>query len=362
MFEIPFYQLTPTEQLELARQKYAAAKETWEQKIWKFLIEWLSKSSNKISIKTSGSTGTPKTISHSKKNVKASALLTKNALDLMPNDNALLCLPADRIGGMMMIVRAQTIGLNLYCLKPSSNPIQLLDENIDVDFAAFTPMQLRAMLNDLHSVGNLNTIQKIILGGENISDDLLTKIQTIRPEVYATFGMTETISHIALKRLNGNKRDNHYKVFDGINIAYDDRNCLVIDAPMLSAQKIITNDIVEIQNEKSFDWLGRWDNVINSGGVKILSEELEAKLTQNIPFKFFIAGISDKLLGEKAVIVLEADSVQLNSVVPIINAVNLLPKLQRPKSIYATDKFVMTETGKIKRKESLKAAKFIVKF
>lgn len=362
MFEIPFYLLTQAEQLQLARSKYAASHETWEANIWKFLIEWLTTSVHKISIKTSGSTGTPKTITHTKQHIKASALLTKNALDLMPNDNALLCLPSDKIGGMMMIVRAQTIGMNLLCIKPSSNPLLQLSNNIALDFAAFTPMQMNVMLEDSRSLKNINAIQKIILGGENISDELLNRIQSILPEVYSTFGMTETISHIALKRLNGSKTDEHYKVFDGITIATDDRNCLLINAPMLCEQTILSNDIVEIHSEKNFDWIGRWDNVINSGGIKIVSEEVEKKLAGTIPYNFFVAGIPDKILGQKAVLVLEAESVQLNNVVPIINSLNILPKLHRPKSIYAVNKFLVTNTGKINRKESLEVAKLIVKF
>jgi len=361
MFIIPFYQLNPSEQLELARSNYASSRNKWETDIWKFLVQWILKSHKEFEIKTSGSTGTPKQILHKKTAMLHSIGLTKTALELMPNDNALLCLPPDRIGGMMMIARAQTIGMNLICLEPKLNPLLTNKLDVDIDFAAFTPSQFQAIISHNSSASQLKRIQKVILGGEPIQLPLREKIKTAHPVVYETFGMTETISHIALKKLNGTNPQQYFTLLEGVTGQKDNRGCLVVKAPSLCEREIATNDIVEFIAPERFEWLGRYDNIINSGGVKINPERIEEELVSQIPFSFLIGSVNDETLGQKLILIVEAEQLDIKQVVPIINAIQTLHKHYRPKAIYKCSSFVKTENGKIDRKRTVASAKLLVK-
>jgi O-succinylbenzoic acid--CoA ligase len=177
----------------------------------------------------------------------------------------------------MMIVRALIIGLELDILTPSSHLDDLqLDKKYD--FVAIVPLQAENSLAKLHQ------FKKIIVGGAKVSDELANKLLLIPSDIYETYGMTETITHIAAKKIG----EDYFNVLSHASVSSDTRNCLIIDAPSISTEKIITNDIVEIQNSKQFKWLGRYDNVINSGGIKLFPEQIEAKLTSKLTNRFFI--------------------------------------------------------------------------
>ena len=319
---------------------------TDQSKIWndvnQFISEWYS-TNIEMDLKTSGSTGKPKSISVKKDWMQNSAELTRKTFGLKKGDSALLCMPMKYVAGKMMVVRALELGLDLKVVEPSSNPLKNMDEIID--FAAMVPFQLENSLNDLDQVKTL------IVGGGQVSQQLIEKLQKISTQIFETYGMTETLTHVAIKPLNGPNISDLFRALDGIRFEKDDRGCLAIHASALNPVPIVTNDLVELIDENSFRWLGRFDNVINSGGVKIIPELVEAKLLSIIPNnRFFINGESDESLGEKVVLVVEGNVIEISF--------DSLEKFEKPKEIYFISEFLETESGKIRRGETLKIIQY----
>jgi O-succinylbenzoic acid--CoA ligase len=307
-----------------------------------FLLDWLDDKET-LTLTTSGTTGTPKIITINKQSMVHSAVATGNFFDLHPQDKALLCLPARYIAGKMMIIRAIIIGLELDIMEPSSHLDDLLP-NKKYDFVAIVPLQVE------NSLDKLNQFKKIIIGGAKVSDDLALKLRDVNSEIYETYGMTETITHIAAKRIG----EKYFNTLEHVVISVDDRNCLLIEAPSISDEKIITNDIVEIYNEKQFKWLGRYDNVINSGGVKLFPEQIETKLATKIKKRFFITDLPDAVLGAKVVLIIEGEAQEIDAAI-----FNSLHKFEKPKEILFVSEFVETETRKINRIQTLKKIKVV---
>ena len=316
--------------------------EAYEKELGEFLLDWLDDKET-IQLTTSGTTGAPKIITIKKEAMVHSAIATGNFFDLHPQNKALLCLSTRYIAGKMMLIRALTIGLELDIVAPSSNLDDLLSDKC-YDFVAIVPLQAE------NSLEKLNQFKKIIIGGAKVSDDLALKLNNVNAEIYETYGMTETITHIAAKRIG----DEYFNILEHVSISLDDRSCLVIDAPSISNEKIVTNDIVEIHNEKQFKWLGRYDNVINSGGVKLFPEQIETKLVSKIPNRFFIAGLPDAVLGTKVVLVIEGME---QKIAPSI--FEILDKFEKPKEVFFVSEFVETETKKINRIQTLKKIKVV---
>jgi len=319
---------------------------TDQSKIWndvnQFISEWYS-TNIEMDLKTSGSTGKPKSISVKKDWMQNSAELTRKTFGLKKGDSALLCMPMKYVAGKMMVVRALELGLDLKVVEPSSNPLKYMDEIID--FAAMVPFQLENSLNDLDQVKTL------IVGGGQVSQQLIEKLQKISTQIFETYGMTETLTHVAIKPLNGPNISDLFRALDGIRFEKDDRGCLAIHASALNPVPIVTNDLVELIDENSFRWLGRFDNVINSGGIKIIPEVVEAKLLSIIPNnRFFINGESDESLGEKVVLVVEGNVIEISF--------DSLEKFEKPKEIYFISEFLETESGKIRRGETLKIIQY----
>ncbi|OMP30907.1 AMP-binding protein [Mangrovimonas sp. DI 80] len=317
--------------------------EAYEKIIGDFLLDWLDDKES-VEVKTSGSTGTPKVISVSKQAMVHSALATGNYFKLSPGDRALHCLPTNFIAGKMMLVRAMILGLELDMVAPSRLPAY--DDQVVYDFCAMIPMQVKDNLE------RLKNIKTLIVGGAAFPATLMPFIQDLPGNVYATYGMTETLSHIAVKPLNHLKKAAHFQVLEGIDISQDERGCLVIDAPDLMVEKLVTNDIVELYSDKEFDVLGRIDNVINSGGVKLFPEQIEAKLDSNIGQRFFISSEEDEVLGEKVILVVEKDD---SSITP--STFKVLDKFEKPKAVYVLEQFEETISGKIRRKNTLELLK-----
>ncbi len=305
----------------------------FEKAIGKFLFEWLNNESF-VFVHTSGSTGKPKQIVLDKNAMMASAKATGLFFNLQPKKTALLCLSADYIAGKMMLVRAMTLGLHLVTVEPNSNPLS----NKKFDFVAMVPLQVANSLEQLHLVDTL------LIGGTKVSYQLADQILKTNCNAFESYGMTETISHIAIKQIGAKE----FTVLPNVTISLDDRNCLVIEALEISSDKIITNDIVEILNPTQFILKGRIDNVINSGGVKIFPEEVEEKLSRYISTPFFIASESDEKFGEKVILVLEGKPFEIENAI-----FSDLSKYQIPKEILFIDKFVQTETNKINRRKTL---------
>ena len=328
---------------ELAKELLHSNK-THEIVIGEFFSEWLN-DSDAVFVNTSGSTGQPKTILLQKEHCINSAKATGDYFNLQPNQSALLCLSAEYIAGKMMLVRAMVLGLRIDYVEPDSVP---LHESIRTyDFAAMVPLQVS------NSLQNLDQIRTLIIGGAPVSNSLKDKLMHLNTEVFETYGMTETITHIAVRRIS----DESFKVFSDVSISQDERNCLVIDAPKISADKVITNDLVELLGEKEFVWLGRYDNIINSGGIKLIPEQIEEKLAQVISSRFFVTGITDKILGEKLVLVVEGD-LDTAELFNKIQKFEGLDKYEVPKQVFSVSKFAATSTGKVKRLDTLKKLRF----
>ncbi|MFS4455739.1 AMP-binding protein [Maribacter sp. 2304DJ31-5] len=317
--------------------------------IGNFFLDWLNESPE-IVVMTSGSTGPPKKIKLQKQQMVNSARATGNFFDLNPGDRALHCLSSNYIAGKMMLVRGMVLGLELDCVPPGSKPLKNITDTYD--FAAMVPLQLHGSLNDIDHVKTL------IIGGAPLSQELKKKVRGKNTCIFETYGMTETITHVAVKRINPITKDNctgkgeTFKSLPDIIFSQDDRGCLIIDAPGVSDSKIITNDVVDLFSEKEFQWLGRYDHIINSGGVKLFPERIEALLSPIIPNRFFIAGLPDDKLGTKLVLCIEGhqDKSKLSYK---IHQLETLSKYQIPKEILVVPKFLETENGKVNRYKTM---------
>ena len=325
--------------------------EPFEQQIGTFILDWL-KPNPYIEQHTSGSTGTPKKIRLTKEHMINSALASAKFFKLPASTTALLCLPADYIAGKMMLVRAMVLGWHLDFVPPSSSP---LDHVLKVyDFSAMTPFQLD------NSLARLHLVKKLIIGGGAVSTRLRKMVQDSDSKIYETYGMTETCSHVAAKRLNSLKKKKNsraFKLLPNVSISQDDRGCLIIKAPKVLDEEIVTNDVVEVVTYKRFIWKGRFDNVINSGGVKLFPEEIERKLNKKLDHRFFITSMPDEALGEKLVLFVEDDFSEdrLTGLKNTIDSMDSLGKYEKPRKIYLIEKFEETPNGKIHRENTVKS-------
>ncbi|MDP6628144.1 MAG: o-succinylbenzoate synthase [Candidatus Marinimicrobia bacterium] len=308
--------------------------------IWNDVNQFITECLNgdeEMTLQTSGTTGKPKSIQVKKDWMKNSAQLTGKTFGLNEGDSALLCMPMKYVAGKMMVVRALELGVDLKVVEPSSSPLKGIDEPID--FTAMVPRQLE------NSLQNLDKVKTLIVGGGQVHSALVEKLQSIKTEVFETYGMTETLTHVAIKPLNGSEKTDVFQALGGIQFGTDDRECLVIHAPMLNHEPVITNDLVEMIDKSSFRWLGRLDNVVNSGGIKIIPEVVEAKLVDVIPDRrFFIAGAPDESFGQKVVLVVEGSEIEFS--------LDSLEKYEKPKEIYFVSEFVETDSGKVRRKDT----------
>ena len=324
---------------ELIKYSQSISKE-----INQFLREWFSTDPH-IVVKTSGSTGNSKNIHLRKDFMINSALATGCYFQLGENTKALCCLPIKFIAGKMMLVRALTLGWDLDVIESTSNPLQEITK--EYDFSAMVPLQLR------NSISKIDQIKTLIVGGGVVSRELKKAIQTIDTNCYATYGMTETITHIAVKKLNKFSQselesESVYKTLPDVTISKDKRSCLVIRAPKISNENIITNDVIDLISKSEFNWKGRLDHVINSGGVKLHPEEIEQKLSNTIYSRFFVAGILDEILGEKCILVIEGENYPITK-----KHFSKLSRFEIPKAIFFIPKFIETGSGKIQRLKTL---------
>lgn len=315
-------------------------------KVFDFVMEWLDEN-EAITVSTSGSTGKPKKIALLKKNMIQSAILTSQYLGLKKNMTAMLCMPVNYIAGKMMIVRAFVTGYNLITAPPSANPFGQLTR--PVNFTALTPYQLFHSFSDIKRL----KIDKILVGGGEISADLEKRANDLSTELFATYGMTETYSHVALRKINGPDSTEIYSALDGISFYVDNRDCLVIHAPMLAENDLVTNDMVGLIDKHHFRWLGRYDNVINTGGIKVFPETIERKISGLITVPFFISSVKDEELNQKVVLVIEGKPFEKDYESQLMEQIsNRLLRYEVPKSIRYTDKFLYSKSGKILRTKS----------
>ncbi|MCM4168266.1 2-succinylbenzoate--CoA ligase [Arenibacter antarcticus] len=339
---------------DLQEQAYCLVKEGegYEIAIGDFLLDWLD-GSDVVKVNTSGSTGIPKIITLQKKHMVNSALATGTFFNMREGTKALHCLPTTFIAGKMMLVRAIVLGWELQCVAPNSHPLQSVKDYYD--FGAMVPLQIE---NSLSCIGQIGTV---IVGGAPMSAALKRNVALLPVNVFETYGMTETITHIAVKKvIHKQSSDNEtdggvaFIALPKVYFSTDERGCLVINASHISDVEVVTNDVVRLHSDTEFEWLGRFDNVVNSGGIKLIPEQIESKLLALLTSRFFVAGIVDATLGHKLILVVEGldDSSQLQKDIQTLTS---LDKYEIPKEIYTIPKFMETGSGKVNRGETLRA-------
>ncbi|WP_029272913.1 AMP-binding protein [Flavobacterium sp. KJJ] len=322
---------------DLCRVGYSFIKEgdVYERAIGEFFLDWFDEK-DYIEMTTSGTTGLPKLVRLEKKAMIQSALATGDFFGLEPGNKALLCLPTQFIAGKMMLVRSLILGLDIDVVSPSTEPLAL--NTTQYDFVAMVPLQVQ------NSIEKLKNVKKLIIGGAKIDSALEEKLLPLKTEIYETYGMTETITHIAAKKVG----ERAFSILPNVRITKDDRDCLVIFVSSISEEPIVTNDLVELINDNQFVFLGRIDNVINSGGVKLIPEQIESKLIGKITNRFFVTGVPDSILGEKLILVIEGEKQDFAP-----DFFDVLGKFEKPKEIVFVPKFKENENGKLLRKSSL---------
>lgn len=329
----------------------------WEQKIFLFLQEWW-KDTDSIQQNTSGSTGVPQQIILSKHAMVVSAERTCAFFGLGANSRAALCLSADYIAGKMMIVRALVSGMHLIAVAPEGNPYQAFDR--DIDFVAMVPLQASNMLSSIAERSTeTHQVRTVLLGGAEVSPVLEQKIiDQAQISFFMGYGMTETCSHVALRKL-GLGQLPYYTAMDGVSVSEDQRGCLVIDDPEVVGTVLVTNDIVEFSatDPNSFRWKGRQDNIINSGGIKFSPEELEQKISHLIATPFLITSVADERLGRKMILVIEQDRTEQNVAQDPYSIQSLRAELQLllhqyavPREIIIVPELAKTAGGKVDRR------------
>lgn len=327
--------------------------------------KWNQNTDYEYIFKTSGSTGTPKEIYFSKDKLQFSANNTINFLGLQTTDKALINLNIDFIAGAMMLIRCLEANMNFKVIEPSANPFENIKNNEEFSFYSFVPQQLSNIIVDKSNIEKLNKAKAIIVGGAAMSDELIAHCQDIMCPIYSTYGMTETISHIALKQINGHNKSDSFKLLQGFEIGTDERDCLSVKSFITDNKWITTNDIVTIdENKKSFKFLGRFDDVINSGGIKIFPSEIENLVSiyfseNKIQLNYFVSSLQDEYFGESVCLFIESkiqDEELKNNLLAFLK--QNLHSYKIPKKIYFISQFEFTPTLKIDKRKTI--SKFIL--
>ena len=328
-----------------------------------FIDEWNNDSAY-VEVKTSGSTGEPKRMLVEKRRMLNSARITCDFLGLKPGDTALLCMSTDYIAGKMMVVRSIERGLKLIEVPPCGHPLDIKHLTLNIkhsqfsifnfqfDFAAMVPMQVYNSLQVPEEKERLMAIRHLIIGGGAIDEAMEAELRTFPHAVWSTYGMTETLSHIALRRISGPEASEWYMPFPTVKLSTTDEGCLVIDAPEVCAQRLTTNDIVELKPDGRFRIRGRKDNVICSGGIKIQIEEVEQILKKYMRVPYIISKRKDEKFGEIVVLLTEGDTAEAQTICE-----QVLPKYHQPKVYLHVNQIPLTETGKPARKRAEELAK-----
>ncbi|TDB67050.1 AMP-binding protein [Arundinibacter roseus] len=318
-----------------------------------FAQKWLN-GAEEFSLKTSGSTGIPKIITIRRNQLAVSARMTATALDLPGGSRCLICLNVEYIAGLMMVVRSLVMDWEMTFVEPSSNPLLIPELSKPFDFLALVPLQLSAICGNETSRARLEACGKVLVGGAPVSQTLLTETRKLSVPVYQSYGMTETVSHVALRRLNAPVLEEDYTFLPEIDFGTDDRQCLFVRGEVTDFQLVQTNDLVEITSERTFKWIGRLDSIINSGGLKIQLDKIDQKMEECWPndtplLPFFSWFEPDDRLGQKLIVFVEGEK---NSVIEkkILHTLSQKVKpFEVPKAFYFIHEIIKTPTGKLNK-------------
>jgi len=302
-----------------------------------------------LSAHTSGTTGRPKRLTIPRRDLVMSARLTGATFNLKPGDRVLHCLPSEFIAGKMMLVRAFALGLDIHFINPRGSVLDNLKVADRFRFTAMVPLQLhRAIQEDRTRVER--QFEMILLGGGPVSDALLDDIRSLDARVFQSYGSTETVTHVAIRPINGTAAEDHFTAIGSCHFARDPRGCLVVYTPHLGIKQHVTNDLVELIDDTRFRWLGRIDNVILSGGKKIFPEQLEAKTAGVVPYPHYFTPVPDPVLGQAVMLVLETELPQ-DQVLPEVmeRLMATLHPHEWPRRVQALRRIQRTESGKMIR-------------
>ncbi len=319
--------------------------EEFQREVDAFVADWNDPWPTLV-VHTSGSTGTPQPVCVEKSRMQASARTTCSFLHLQPGDSALLCMPVAYIAGKMVVVRALTCGLRLLVVPPSAHPLATLHET--PAFAAMVPSQVYESLNVPEEADRLRRIRQLIIGGGAVDTELQTRLHDFPNAVWSTYGMTETLSHIALRRLNGPSASSWYTPLPGVRLQLDNRQCLVVHAPAVHPERLVTHDIAELRPDGCFRILGRYDNTICSGGIKIRLEDVESRLRPHLTQPFVATSVPDAKYGEVLVLLVQSSRPLDKQIAELCK--RHLPPYHRPRYYLQVNQLPMTETGKPARK------------
>ncbi|RFP64737.1 acyl-CoA synthetase [Hymenobacter lapidiphilus] len=330
----------------------------YEARVLGFVREWLN-GAQEFTLTTSGSTGPPQPVHFRRQQLEASARRTGDYFDLGPGERLLVCLNCEFVGGLMMLVRGLERRMHLTIVEPQANPLALVEADATFDFASFVPLQLRAMLAAGQAL-RLNQLRAILVGGAPVEGSQAREIEALTVPVYLTYGMTETASHIALRRLNGPQAGPTYQVLPGIAVGQDERGCLTVRADVTNDELIVTNDLISLApDRRSFEWLGRADFVINSGGVKVAAEKVErvlelALMELGLNRRAFVAGRPDERLGQQVTAFVEGEPLPQAGQQQLRELLGQrLDRYELPRQLVFIPEFQTTASGKLDRKATL---------
>jgi len=342
----------------LIASKQVSSLPDFEKSVITFILDWKS-GKERFELKSSGSTGVPKHISLYRNQLIASAKSTLDYLSITGGGRSLLCLDPRHIAGLMMIVRSLVGEMDLYAVSPSANP--LLKHNFDpaIDLAAFVPYQVVEILNHDTSLKRFHKLRNILIGGADIATAMVRKLSGSTSRVYHTFGMTETVSHIALKSMIGVGQNNPYEVMPGIHIGQDERGCLTVTGEVTRGEQIITNDLVEIIDKGKFRWLGRIDQVVNTGGIKVNLNALETRIreileAEGYAFNFIVDHMANEKLGRQIIFIAESTDVSIDHTWIRNILKESIDRYEIPKKVFRIKQFPRTKTGKVNRLDILR--------
>ena len=331
----------------------------YEAKVLDFMRQWLN-GTQEFGLTTSGSTGNPQPITLQRRQLEASARRTGDFFDLGPGDRALVCLNCEYIGGLMMLVRGLERNMHLTIVEPHADPFAYVAADAEFDFSAFVPLQLKAVLAAGHAP-RLNRMRAILVGGAPADISLQQELQPLTVPVWLTYGMTETCSHVALRRLNGPAATSSYRVLNGIAAGQDARGCLTLRGDVTDDQLIVTNDQVQLLDAHTFEWLGRADFIINSGGVKVPAEKVELVLDVALAEigaarRCFVAGQPDERLGQTVTAFIEGPALTAALEAQLLGLLAArLGRYEQPRQLRYVPEFKTTATGKLDRPATLRS-------
>ncbi len=318
-----------------------------------FARKWIM-GEHSFEVFSSGSTGPVKKITLYRKQIEASVAATSEFLGLQSGEKIMMCLNPSYIGGLMMAARGLILDMDVHIVQPKGNPLDEIG-NEKIDFASFVPYQIHQIIEG-GQLDRLSQIRNVLIGGAPLNDETFSKLSTLPNNLYMTYGMTETASHIALMPIKGEPKDTAFHLLPNLFIGTNEKGCLWVEGNVTNNQRLQTTDVVEIRDEVYFKWMGRNDFVINSGGVKIHPEQVEKIIAREferigIKNEFYISGVSDSQLGEMAVLKIEgslSDEARVfENITPAIE--QELSKYHVPKGIRIIEEFERTESGKVKR-------------